>query len=602
VSGTTGSSGPTGTTDTSAALVSGTITGFGSIFVDGVEYDDSAATVSNAIDPANPTPATNADLALGQQVELQLSGGKVAQAEVQATVLGSIDAGSINPNDAGTTNPVANSFTVLGQTVTFATSGPTATVFDGVTDATRLQDGQRVAVYGTVDDKGNVAATRIGVVPAANGTGVHVAGVVANANAAGHTFTIGQLTVDDSAATIVPPGATITDGEKVFVFSDQLPTGTAPSQALKAKTIRVFSAALAGKPVVIGGPISAVTPVAGQAVPNFVVQGIPVDASKATLGGGATAADVKVGAQVRVVGTMSGDTLAATLVLVVPTAPARPAVLVGEVTSYVSLSSFVVRGVPVDGSQATFTNGDPTQLGNGSLVAIEGHVASAVVVADRIAFRNPPTGTELHLAGKVADYDPAAGTFSLLGIAMKLAPTATFTGGTSANFVNGALVEVTGSFDSKIFNVTAVRFPTPVTASAATLVGTVSDLSPTTGVPTSFVANNTPISVSSTTTITNGPLADGQVVVVTGQLDPTTKTIAATNITVLSATSVHLVGAISTMTGATSFTIRGQAVDASKATFVPSSATAADLAVGKVVLVTGTLSNGVVIADTVRLF
>jgi hypothetical protein len=582
-------------------VVSGTVTGLGSVIVDGMAYDDSAATVSNGTDPAQPTPATPADLALGQQVQLTLSGGKVAQAEVQTTVLGPIDAGSINPNDPGTTNAVPNSFTVLGQTVTFATEGASATMFEGVSDPTKLQDGQRVAVHGTVDDKGNVAATRIVVVPAASAQEARVAGVVANTNATAHTFTIGTLTIDDSAATIVPAGATIKDGEKVFAFSNQVPSGTAPSQTLKATTIRVLPAALEGKPVIIGGPITAVTPVANQAVPNFVVQGIPVDASKATLEGSANPGDVKVGAQVRVEGTMSNGTLAATRIVVIPAAPQRPAVLVGEVTSYVSPASFVVRGVPVDGSQATFTNGDATQLGNGSLVAVEGHVASNVVVADKITFHNPPQGVQTHLAGKVTGYDSAAGTFSLLGIGMKLAPGATFTGGTSANFVNGALVEVTGSFDGGVFNVTAVSFPPPATTPTVTLVGTLSDLTPTTGAPTGFDVNGSKVGVSSSTTIRNGPLADGQSVVVTGHLDPATQTIAATSVEVLPAGNVHLVGAISNMTGATSFTVSGQAVDASKATFVPSTATAADLAVGKVVLVTGTLSNNVVVAGTVRL-
>ena len=85
-----------------------------------------------------------------------------------------------------------------------------------------------------------------------------------------------------------------------------------------------------------------------------------------------------------------------------------------------------------------------------------------------------------------------------------------------------------------------------------------------------------------------------------GQLDSATGTIAASRVDVLPADEVRILGAITKLSSASNFTVRDQAVDASNATFDPSNTTAADLAVGKLVLVTGSLSNGVVVATTVR--
>ena len=74
-----GSSSSTGAGSTrSVGAVSGSITGFGSVFVDGAEYDDTAATVSDDTDPANPVASTLDALAIGQSVDLSLdSAGRI---------------------------------------------------------------------------------------------------------------------------------------------------------------------------------------------------------------------------------------------------------------------------------------------------------------------------------------------------------------------------------------------------------------------------------------------------------------------------------------------------------------------------------------------
>ncbi len=441
-----GSSGTTGGTALQAAT--GTITGFGSVVIDGVEYDDSGATVSRDTDPAHPIDATLDDLHIGQQVMVTFANGAITHVSILASVIGKIDAGSINPNDAGTTNPLADSFTVDGQTVVFTTTGADATAFDGVDGAAQLADGQLVEVFGTLDASGHVVATRIVVMPPGGATVVRVAGIVQNTNATAATFTLGTLTVSYGSATLVPSGATIQDGEKVFVFSDQLPGGNPPT--LTARSIFVPRAALASRPVLVGGAVTSVTPVTGQALPNFTVNGYTVDASQASLVAPATAADLVVNAFVRVEGTFANDQIQATRIAILPSM-SRPAVLlIGAISSVdTTATTFVVRGTTVGYAQATFVNGTAAQLVPGALVFVHGHVGSSGVVADQIMFDTgatppAPAATVVHLMGTVSGLSGTTFTVDGQTVDASHAQIVPVMGG-GTTLANGKLVRVDGT-------------------------------------------------------------------------------------------------------------------------------------------------------------
>ncbi len=594
---------PSNGASTAVQAANGTVTGFGSVVVDGVEYDDTNATVESDTDPASPTPATLGDLRLGQQVGVSFDNGQLAHISIMASVIGPIDAGSINPNDAGTRSTVANSFTVYGQTVVFTPSGDDATVFEGITDATKLQDGQLVEVHGSLDAKGEVTATRVVVLPPGGATVVRVVGVATNTTAS--TFSIGSLVVNYASAALVPAGATIKDGEKVFVFSDQAPTGTPPNLTITAKAVRVENARLANKMVRIGGVVSSVSQVNGQALPNFTVDGLSVDSSHASLAGGSAASDLAAGAFVRVEGTVSAaGTIQATSMTILPASAKRAVLLIGQITNFVSQKSFMVRGTTVDASKAQFVNGTAAALANGAFVLVRGHVASTGVVADQVVIETPPANTPVRLVGVVSGYSATAAApqpFTLLGIAMQLDANVTYTNGTSSDFKNGALVAVAGTYTGTAVDVTAVRFLGPSAAATELVTGTVANLTSANGAPTSLVVGNTTVNVTPTTTVVGGPLANGQTVTVTIQLDAASGTATAIRIEVLAPTTVHLMGAITGFKSVSSFTVDEQAVDASQATFVPSTASGSDLAVGTIVRIDGTLANGVVNATTVTI-
>jgi hypothetical protein len=536
-----GGTGETTTTRTAAdaTVVAGTVTGLGQFAVDGVTYDASAAAVAFDVDPRAETAASVADLKLGQQVEVQLADGKAAKVLVRASLIGAVEA----------IDAAGGSFQAVGQTVRVTP----ATLFEGASGLAALQVGDRVEVHGTLDAAGNLVATRVEVKPADGVVRVRAAGIVTRHDGAAKTFKLGALTIDYAAAVIKPEGATIDDGALVFVFSDRLPSdGT-----LVARAVRVVSKpVLEGRHVVIGGLVTD----ASADGKTFKVNGIAVDASDAQLlGPGApTFADIANMARVRVEGTLTGSggslVLKATRVWIVPAAESRRVILLGQVTDFVSTASFKVRGTPVDGSGAVLRNGSEADLRDGAFVLVKGHVAGDTVRADEIVFLTPPPGQVFRLFGVVRDYDAAAGTFRLLAIPMRFAPDATFEGGTRAEFGDGDLVEVTGSFDGAVFVVTHVKLrfvPAPL---AIVVSGTVADLT-----PAGFKLNGVDVLIDAGTQIVGGPLANGQFVEVTARCAPVTGALPscpllAIRIEVFAAATARLYGPITDFVSAADFT------------------------------------------------
>jgi len=585
--GSGGSSSPTATANT-PSVVSGTVTGFGSLIIDGVEYDDSVATVRREVDPANPAAATKADVKLGQTVDCTFANGKLDQVTVAATVIGPIDMKSLVPASGSGT---ISTFKVLSQSVNVVTSGANLTLFEGATGFAALQDGETVEVYGVIDAKGAVNATRIVVVPAGGTTALRVSGTASGATAT--TFMLGTLTIDFSKATLLPSGAAISNGEFVSVFSNTLPTAT----TLVASTVRVRSAkAHEGQEIAVGGMVTKF-----MALSNFQVEGVTVDASKIT----PTPAIVN-GTLVRVEGMVTGGVLVATELEIMPAT--REVRLIGPISGFVAPASFQVRNTPVDATGATFLPAGKaaSNLGNGAFVAIVGTVnaSGTAIAATTVTFFAPPMNETFRLSGLVTQ--AAGGGFTLLGINMVLDPAAGFIGGTAAQIAVGANIEVTGSFNGATFMVTRVRF-LGVPVESVNLTGTIAGVTPSTGTVTGFMLGNATVTIDANTRIVNGPLASGQLVQVSGTLTGTT-VLAGTIIVKPAGTTAFLQGMVDKATvsadGKTvAFSIDGQAVQTTATTvFQPSTATAASVVGGAFVRVTGTPAAGVVQATAVQVF
>ncbi len=124
-----------------SGVASGSVTGFGSVIVDGVEYDDSAAT-RQAEDASGAV--RNVAIKLGQRVRLVYSGARAATSiEVQAQLAGPV-----------TQVPGADGvLQVLGQRVRIVTGSndvtrSNPTVLEGFAASTAIQVGDEVEVHG----------------------------------------------------------------------------------------------------------------------------------------------------------------------------------------------------------------------------------------------------------------------------------------------------------------------------------------------------------------------------------------------------------------------------------------------------------------------
>jgi hypothetical protein len=190
--------------ETTGVLSVGVITGFGSVYVDGVRYDTNSAQVT--MDGAAATPA---QLRVGQYVEVK---GHAQGNDHHADIIRyhNVLEGPITALDIG-----ASSFVAMGQTVL-------------VTSATSLGDdiqpssivglaiGDVVEVSGVVPLSGAIDATRVDIKP--DGGPYEVTGYVVGIDTALHTFDINALAVDYSAANMedFPTGAPA-DGDLVLV-------------------------------------------------------------------------------------------------------------------------------------------------------------------------------------------------------------------------------------------------------------------------------------------------------------------------------------------------------------------------------------------------
>ena len=187
----------------SGYVSSGSVTGFGSVFVNGVEFETDSATFD-----VDGSSGTQADLAIGMIVRVDGTindDGVTGTAtnisfddELQGPVFGIQDIG----NDG-----IKRSFSVLGTTViidsgstTFDVSGdlPASTVFDFGT----IVDDNNVEISGFFDSNGDIQVTRVelkDIVFDANSI-VEVKGIIKDLS--GTTFNLGNLIVDASVATI----------------------------------------------------------------------------------------------------------------------------------------------------------------------------------------------------------------------------------------------------------------------------------------------------------------------------------------------------------------------------------------------------------------
>ena len=351
----------------------GAITGFGSVFVGGLRYDDSAAAVSDDDGAMHSSSA----LKLGMMV--QVDGSHVNPAAATATAL-RIRFGNEVLGPVGAVDSAASTVQVLGQTVLVTTS----TVFDSSLSGglSALSAGMVVQVHGLLDSaNGRIVATRIESASAA--TIYRLRGVMSALDTSAKTFRIGNELISYAG-----------------IDSAALPTSLADG-----KLVRV------------------------------TLQTTP-------MGGAWVAVQLRSGARL-------------------PDTPRPDAHVEGAITAFTSSADFVVNGLTVNASNATFPDGT-TGIVLGARVEVHGTVTDGVLVATKVEMqdRRDHGRRELELRGDLGTLDSSAKTFALRGVTVWYGGTVVYKGGTEADLANGKRVEVKGvlSVDRTRFEARAISF------------------------------------------------------------------------------------------------------------------------------------------------
>jgi hypothetical protein len=361
-------------TEKATAWTSGPISGFGSVIVNGVRFDDTAAVVSDDSD----RPQTRERLKLGMMVEVD--GASVSAAAGIGRALrirfGSEIVGPVSARDAA-----AGTLVVLGQTVV-------------VTDTTAFDDslagglagvaiGQVVEVHALFDaGTGTYRATRIE--DEAGATAYKLRGVVSGLDTAARTFVLGGQKIAYGG---VPPAslpAQLADGMRVRVTLQTAQVDGAWVATSVSSRLRAIDDRSAGH---VRGAITAVTGANG-----FEIDGLKVDTTRAAFPDGRDG--IVVGARVEVEGAIVGGVLmAAKVELDDRHAPQRHAFeLHGPVASLnATARTFVLRGVTVDWSgPVVWRDGSAATLADGARIEVKGIVSAdrTKLVATRISFED----------------------------------------------------------------------------------------------------------------------------------------------------------------------------------------------------------------------
>lgn len=496
--------GGVGTGGTGSAY--GTVTGFGSVIVDGKGYNSATPQYLAATDVSEEATVTSTTVELGAQVQIQLDAqGNPSTVRIEPELVGPV---SNLQSNAG-----ASSFMVNGMPVRVngePTIGP-VTYYQGMSGFSGLLNGMQVEVHGVYGEdalgQGYIQATLVEQLPNTN-TVTRLSGLVSNLNAAAGSFQIGGATVlFDATTNVQPAGIALGNGQWVNVWS---PTAPGSGGAVNAHAIRIRTLQGVSGPVQLAG---LVTRLSGS---QFALSGTGVDASAPALA--AVVQSLTPGEYV----VVDGQSVAASGTVVasgIRAYASQPSVveLRGTITSFVGVGNFLVRGVPVDASTAAFlADSSPASLVNGAYVDIVGKVSGNVTVATSVSvLSSVPDGATVDYPGTVSAYNASNGSFVLtLGdgssMDVTLAANVAYGNGSAGDLVNGATVEVSASKTASgllAYSIEFLKLALPSSGSGGAGPFEASGLAYNV-TPVGFMLNGLSLQITSTTSLV-GVLADG---------------------------------------------------------------------------------------------
>jgi hypothetical protein len=413
-----GSGNPPPVANSGPATVSvGSITGFGSVHLNGKKFETTSAAIT-----VDGQAATQSDLHVGDVVEVKghhdsASGKDVAdQIELHSNVQGPVTAIDV-------TNL---KLVVLGQTVSVSAD---TSFGDGITPAAiaGIAVGDILRVSGMANAAGDIQATRIDRKPA--GTAFRVIGTAASTDATAKSLKINALTVDFSAATLADfPSTGPKDGDLVEAVGSALGTaGELQATRLELRSGKELKADADGEAEVEG----LVTRFASAT--DFDVAGRPVSTSSATIFEGGTVADLALNVRIEAEGAVdAAGVLAATRVRIERSADTRIVAQVDAVDATAGTATMLGVTVSVtamtrfeDHSAANLSTFSLADVHTGDWLEIRGSESPAgsnAVVAKRLERRNAQASVLLAGVVKTA----AAPALAILSVNVATTPTTVF--------------------------------------------------------------------------------------------------------------------------------------------------------------------------------
>lgn len=434
--------------------VSGTVTGFGSVFVDGVRIDDRGTLPGMELDDDR---ITNIELKLGQSVDIQHDGVfKARRIRVQPEIKGLVSA-----VDAG-----AGTMTVLGMTVLINTNpaaGPT-TVFEAPYTLASVRPGDGVEIHGILKtDAGGrtvLQATRIEKEDTLNTYTMR--GPVSLLSAGAGTFKLGDMTFNYQNARILPTPGSIFNGADVIVSIPASASLSGGAVNASKVVVRDYREENRGQEAQLRGVVSNFS----AAARTFTLNGFNIDASQAAFPqSGRSFADLSNGSYLRIKGVFrpDGSVLAQSISLrSLEIENDGEVELRGSIGDFVSNANFTLRGITVDGSSAPIRCAAGTTLQNNLQVKVEGMLtASGTVRAREIECEGIEDGiSSVERKGVAGAVDAAARTFTLSGTtatSVRWSDATWFISPLTAGTLNGQRVEVEGVMSANVLVASKIK-------------------------------------------------------------------------------------------------------------------------------------------------
>ncbi|MGA8514055.1 MAG: DUF5666 domain-containing protein [Burkholderiaceae bacterium] len=363
-----------GGTGSFSAFNVGTITGFGSVFVNGVRFDDSSPSLSVSDEDGK---RDRSDLRLGMVVRVQGSVDANGSATASSFAFDSELLGPVR-----SINTAAKTLNILGQNVTVGLN----TVFDGSLPSgfDSLAVGQVLEVHGYLNPSTNtLQATLIEL--KSRPDRYKLSGTVNRLqNAPTNTFQIGSETISFNGLSTADIAPGLANGVLVRVRLAIAPNANGSLQAARLRGNQ--DTPNDRDRTEVEGLISAFA--SPPSTLQFSIGAVRVDASTASFPNGT--AGLAIGTRVEVKGALKAGTLVASEVQIELAESGKEIQLKGAIGSLNPVAkTFELRGVTVSYTNATrFDNGAESKLADGAVVEMRGQTApnSSTVNANRIKF------------------------------------------------------------------------------------------------------------------------------------------------------------------------------------------------------------------------